>query len=86
MAVAFRLSVCYSQTFQMATNLKSQAIVDFEEATAENGVESGSKLMNLMLYSPAQVEALCRIGKEVQSLFKRHKNVKFYALQCMLGG
>ena len=55
----------------MANNPKRQAIVDFEEATVQNEVERGpgSKLLNLLLYSDAQVEALCRIGKEVSSLF-----------------
>ena len=54
----------------MASDLKSQAIVDFEEASAQNEVEGGpgSQLMNLLLYSPAQVEALCRIAKEVPFL------------------
>ena len=55
----------------MANNLKRQALVDFELARAQNDVERGpgSKLLNLLLYSAAQVEALCRIGKEVSSLF-----------------
>ena len=51
------------------TEAKRKAIVDFEEATAQKdpGVERGpgSNLMNLLLYSAAQVEALCRIAKEV---------------------
>ena len=58
-----------SNILEMADNLKRQAIVDFDEATAQKdpGVERGpgSNLMNLLLYSAAQVEALCRIAKEV---------------------
>ena len=49
----------------MATDLKRQAMEDFEEATAENEVVRGPLSLNLMLYSAAQTEALCRIGKEV---------------------
>ena len=52
----------------MGRDMKRQAILDFEEATAANGVVRGPKSMNLMLYSAAQVEALCRIGKEVLAL------------------
>jgi len=48
-----------------ASQMKRQAILDFEEATAENRVVRRPKCMNLMLYSAAQVEALCRIAKEV---------------------
>jgi len=50
---------------EMATDLKRQAMEDFEEATAENEVVRGPLSLNLMLYSAAQTEALCRIGKEV---------------------
>ena len=46
-------------------NLKRQAIEDFEEATTENEVERGPLSLNLMIYSAAQTEALCRIAKEV---------------------
>jgi len=49
----------------MANNLKRQAMEDFEEATAENDVVRGPQSLNLMLYSAAQTEALCRIGIEV---------------------
>ena len=49
----------------MMNNLKRQAIEDFEEATAENEVERGPQSLNLMIYSAAQTEALCRIAKEV---------------------
>ena len=44
----------------MASNLKTQAMLDFEEATAANDVVRGaeSKLLNLMLYSAAQVVKL----------------------------
>ena len=44
----------------MASNLKTQAMLDFEEATEANDVVRGaeSKLLNLMLYSAAQVVKL----------------------------
>jgi len=45
--------------------MKRQAILDFEAATAQNRIVRGPKSLNLMLYSAAQVEALCRIAKEV---------------------
>ena len=48
----------------MASNLKTQAMLDFEEATEANDVVRGaeSKLLNLMLYSAAQVDKLMFIG------------------------
>ena len=49
----------------MATDLKRQAMEYFEKATAENRVVRGPNCLNLMIYSAAQTEALCRIGKEV---------------------
>ena len=58
-------SVYFLQSLQMMNNLKRQAIEDFEEATTENEVERGPLSLNLMIYSAAQTEALCRIAKEV---------------------
>jgi len=52
---------------EMMNNLKRQAIEEFEEATTENEVERGALSLNLMIYSAAQTEALCRIAKEVNN-------------------